>query len=180
MSACQESRYLLWLWSRALGGDVGYHDVGLYNPESVLHMRYTGWGTLSSAHLAFQLSEAGIRPNPDFDGIYGVVVAKEAAKENLLQILGKHEWSHVWTRQCTCVYTSRLCALGKVAFLSVVPGGREKLWMDFCICTVLQWLRLNSSLTTLIVDLKEGVDSFKSYLGFTPQVEPYVGSFLAL
>jgi hypothetical protein len=112
--------------------------------------------------------------------VYGVVVAKEPAKENLLQILEKHEWSHVWTRQCACVYTTRLCALGKVAFLSVVPGNQEKLWMGFDDCTVLQWLRLNSSLTTLIVDLRENVDSFRSNLGFIPIVEPYVGSFPAL
>jgi hypothetical protein len=91
------------------------------------------------------LSEAGVRPNPsdlDNDIVYGVVVAKEPAKENLLQILEKHEWSHVWTRQCACVYTTRLCALGKVAFLSIVPGNQEKLWMGFGDCTVLQWLRL--------------------------------------
>jgi hypothetical protein len=162
---------------------IGYLEPGLYNPESVLHMKYAGWATLSNAHIAFQLSEAGVRPNPsdpDDDIVHGVVVAKEPAKENLLQILEKHEWSHVWTRQCACVYTTRLCALGKVAFLSLVPGNREKLWMDFGNCTVLQWLRLNSSLTTLIVDLREGVDSFRSYLGFTPHVEPYVGSFPAL
>jgi hypothetical protein len=162
---------------------IGYVDPGFYNPGSVLHMKYAGSGTLSSAYLAFQLSKVGFRPNPsdsNNDGIYGVVVAKEPAKENLLQILEKHEWSHIWTRQCACVYISRLCVLGKVAFLSVVPGSRENLWMDFCNCTVLQWLRLNSSLTTLIVDLREDVDSFKSYLGFTPHVEPYVGSFPAL
>jgi hypothetical protein len=52
--------------------------------------------------------------------------------------------------------------------------------MGFNDRTVLQWLRLNSSLTTLIVDLKENVDSFRSYLGFTLHVEPYVGSFPAL
>jgi hypothetical protein len=104
---------------------ICYVDPGFYNPESVLHMKYAGWGTLSGAHLAFQLSEAGITPNIgdlDPDIVYGVVVAKEPAKENLLQILEKHEWSHVWTRQCACVYTTRLCALGKVAFFSVVPG----------------------------------------------------------
>jgi hypothetical protein len=149
----------------------------------VLHLKYAGWSTLFSAHIALQLSEAGITPNlgdPYPDIVYGVVVAKEPAKENLLQILEKHKWSQVWTRQCACVYTIRLCALGKVAFLSVVSGNQEKLWVGFNDRTVLQWLRLISSLTTLIIDLRENVDSFRSYLGFTPHVEPCVGSFPAL
>jgi hypothetical protein len=50
--------------------------------------------------------------------------------------------------------------------------------------TVLQWLRLNSFLTTLIVDLREDLDSFQSWLGFKgrfqPHVEPHIGSFPAL
>jgi hypothetical protein len=149
----------------------GSDDAGLNNPDRVLHMRYTGWPKPDSD------SEG----SPDSEEVdIGVVAAKELAKENLLQILEKHEWSHVWTRQCPCVYTTRLCALGNVAFLSVVPGIREKLWMDFPTGTVLQWLRLNSSLTTLIVDLREDWHSFGSYHSFAPHVEPHVGSFPAL
>jgi hypothetical protein len=130
-------------------------------------MKYTGWPMLSSPDS---------KASPDSDEIVIEVVAAEyPAKENLLQILEKHEWSHIWIKQCACVYTTRLCALGNVAFLSVVPG--LQVWMDFLTGTVLQWLRLNSSLTTLIVDLGEDLHSFISLLGFTPHVEPHVDSF---